>query len=295
MKKTQPLLSICIPAYNKAQSLKRLLNSIASQDSDNVEVIVVNDGSTDKTEEVVKSFQKKIFNLVYVKNAKNIGFDLNVLRVLEKASGKFCWTMGDGEYLPENSIITIKKILNNYPQCAFFLVNYSIAFSQNILQAETCIMQNKDHLFSTGQEFFKYYCKDYWNIGRLGIFCISIYAGIYNKRYLSDSLFTGLKKKYNNTFLIHLPLILEIISGNPVYFISKPLVITTPDTFNPKVITRDVYLKYLPAILRNQAKINNYSKASVIYIIWYFKIRMVILQIKAYLLKYYSYFFRDNS
>ncbi|MFQ3323079.1 MAG: glycosyltransferase involved in cell wall biosynthesis [Pseudomonadales bacterium] len=44
------LLTIIIPAYNYAQLIERALNSVFSQDDDNIEVIVINDGSTNNTQ-----------------------------------------------------------------------------------------------------------------------------------------------------------------------------------------------------------------------------------------------------
>jgi abequosyltransferase len=63
MPKKEPLLSICIPAYNREKYLKRLLDSIVSQreflDTDDVEIVVDDGPSIDNTETLVKSYIKK--------------------------------------------------------------------------------------------------------------------------------------------------------------------------------------------------------------------------------------------
>ena len=59
MKDTQPLLSICIPTYNRAELLRQCLESIISESNvftDKVEVIVSNNCSTDKTEEIINRY-----------------------------------------------------------------------------------------------------------------------------------------------------------------------------------------------------------------------------------------------
>lgn len=57
--KNRPLYSIVIPTYNRAQELKRALNSIIRQTYNNYEIIVCDDGSTDHTKEIVAGFDGK--------------------------------------------------------------------------------------------------------------------------------------------------------------------------------------------------------------------------------------------
>jgi abequosyltransferase len=63
MIKSEPLLSICIPAYNREKYLKRLIESIVSQEefieTDEVEIIVDDGPSSDNTESMVKEYIKK--------------------------------------------------------------------------------------------------------------------------------------------------------------------------------------------------------------------------------------------
>lgn len=92
MKSMQALVSIIIPAYQEEKRIGRCLDSILRSSYRNLELIVVNDGSTDKTGEVVRSFMKKadsngaVIKLVEIPNggpahARNVG--------LKKTSGQF--------------------------------------------------------------------------------------------------------------------------------------------------------------------------------------------------------------
>lgn len=58
--------SIIIPTYNRADKIKRCLDSIENQDVQDFEVIICDDGSTDNTFEIIKPYLKK-FNLLYIK------------------------------------------------------------------------------------------------------------------------------------------------------------------------------------------------------------------------------------
>ena len=63
--KDKPLLSFIVPTYNSAQTLKRCIDSIISQTNSNWELIIVDDGSTDNTNEIVKEFLGE-YNIRYI-------------------------------------------------------------------------------------------------------------------------------------------------------------------------------------------------------------------------------------
>lgn len=116
----QPLLSICIPTYNRAHYLKDCLNSIAIQLQDNdtlkelVEVIVSDNCSSDNTHEVVESYKAIIPQLHYSVNEKNLGFDLNVHSAVVHAHGNYCWYLGDDDVLVNGSIDFVTKKLKTH-------------------------------------------------------------------------------------------------------------------------------------------------------------------------------------
>ena len=56
-------VSVIVPAFNAAPSLGRCLESILSQDLKTVQIIVINDGSTDNTAEIVGNYKDKILYL----------------------------------------------------------------------------------------------------------------------------------------------------------------------------------------------------------------------------------------
>ena len=66
----QPKISIIIPVYNTSKYLKKCLNSVINQTYKNYNVIIVNDGSTDNSLDIIKEYIKKSSNIILI-NQKN--------------------------------------------------------------------------------------------------------------------------------------------------------------------------------------------------------------------------------
>jgi len=66
-----PKVSIILPTYNRAHLIGRAIKSVLNQTYRNFELIVIDDGSTDDTEMLVKSFEDK--RIHYIKHQKNRG------------------------------------------------------------------------------------------------------------------------------------------------------------------------------------------------------------------------------
>jgi dolichyl-phosphate beta-glucosyltransferase len=91
MSRTEPDLSIVIPAFNEELRLPETLSLISSYirgSKRETEVIVVDDGSTDRTADVAKSFRAEINRLQVVANGKNRGKGYSVRHGMMEASGR---------------------------------------------------------------------------------------------------------------------------------------------------------------------------------------------------------------
>ena len=104
----KPLISVITPTYNRAHLLPRAIKSVLNQTYQNFELIIIDDDSTDNTEEVVRSFNDK--RIIYHKHdknkgplgAKNTGFDLS--------KGKYiCHVDDDDELMPEALEIAVNE------------------------------------------------------------------------------------------------------------------------------------------------------------------------------------------
>lgn len=94
--------SILIPTYNGAEVIGDTLKSILSQSFSNFEIIINDDGSMDKTEEVVKFFDDP--RIKFHKNEKNLGYPGNLEEARKKAGGDIIYLMGQDDILGKGAL-----------------------------------------------------------------------------------------------------------------------------------------------------------------------------------------------
>lgn len=100
----KPKLSICIPTYNRAKFLGATLRSIVDQVGEDVEIVVSDNASNDETSDIVEFYRKLHPALVYFRQPENVGADRNYLKVVELASGEYCWLFGSDDILKKDAI-----------------------------------------------------------------------------------------------------------------------------------------------------------------------------------------------
>jgi abequosyltransferase len=111
-KQTKPLLSVCIATYNRAKFIGETLESIVSQLTNEVEVVVVDGASTDNTRSIVEEYQQKCSQLKYVCLPIKGGVDQDYDRAVELAEGEYCWLFPDDDLLNSGAISAVLKEIN---------------------------------------------------------------------------------------------------------------------------------------------------------------------------------------
>lgn len=101
---TMSLISVIIPVYNTAQYLKDSIGSVVAQTMRDIEIIVVNDCSTDDSEEIIKAFEQIDERIRYIKLAKNQGQSVARNEALRYAQGKYLYFMDSDDILEEKAL-----------------------------------------------------------------------------------------------------------------------------------------------------------------------------------------------
>ncbi len=109
---TQPLLSIIIPAYNTARFIGKCIESCENQDIPSIdyEIIIINDGSTDDTLQVVSKLQKQYLNIRVI-NQINQGQSVARNEGVKIAIGKYIWFVDSDDYIANNCLGMIIDIM----------------------------------------------------------------------------------------------------------------------------------------------------------------------------------------
>lgn len=105
------LVSICIPTYNGAAHIRETIDSVLSQSYKNIEIIINDDGSSDDTLEIVRSFNDKRIKIY--ENEKNRGLPGNWNEAVKRAAGEFTKVLCQDDILAPDSIRYQAEALNN--------------------------------------------------------------------------------------------------------------------------------------------------------------------------------------
>lgn len=112
-----PQLSIIVPVYNAKNYLSQCIESILKQKYTNFELIIINDGSTDDSEEICKPYIEKDKRIIYKKinnqgasTARNVGINL--------AKGEYIWFIDADDWIDSNFMS--KEVLLDNPDIIFF-------------------------------------------------------------------------------------------------------------------------------------------------------------------------------
>ena len=94
--KDRPLLSICIPTYNRAKIVEQCVKNLLSNDHEFFDVVVTDNASTDNTQELLSSINDS--RLIIYKNDKNIGY-ANLMLSQKNGDGKYTLLLSDEDDL----------------------------------------------------------------------------------------------------------------------------------------------------------------------------------------------------
>jgi acetyltransferase-like isoleucine patch superfamily enzyme/glycosyltransferase involved in cell wall biosynthesis len=104
-----PLVSIIIPCYNYARFVKDAINSALNQTYKNIQVVIVNDGSTDNSKEVIEQYLENI-NVVYIEQ-ENTGLAIARNNGIKKSTGEILLCLDADDYI---SPVYIENIVKNF-------------------------------------------------------------------------------------------------------------------------------------------------------------------------------------
>jgi abequosyltransferase len=124
----RPLITVCIPAYNRARYLAPLLESILLQDFEDFNILVCEDHSPERFEisQIIGKFQKQNPSKIhYHENTSNLGYDGNIRNLIALSTGEFCVFMGNDDLMCSGALSSIVSAIQLQPNCGVVVRSYA--------------------------------------------------------------------------------------------------------------------------------------------------------------------------
>ena len=139
---TQPLLTIAIPTWNRAELLTEALKCLEPQIAgfeDDIEIVISDNASTDNTPTAIRNFSKRQpeLRVKSFRQKENTGYFGNFKKVRELSTGKYLWILSDDDHV-QNNIIShiVGKLKKNKEICIIFLDVWDTSPKNKFLRVE---------------------------------------------------------------------------------------------------------------------------------------------------------------
>ena len=115
-------ITVYIPAHNYGRYVEKAIQSVLSQTIDDWEIIVINDGSTDNTSEVLKKYEThpKIRIIEQVKRGLNVSNNI----ALRLSNAEYIMRLDADDYLDENALLVLSSTLDAKPEAGLVYPDY---------------------------------------------------------------------------------------------------------------------------------------------------------------------------
>lgn len=256
-------ISICIPAYNRPHTLVDLLQSILSQDFADYDIVICEDYSPARSEirslvEYTKTENPDVA-IHYFENEKNLGFDANLRRLLEVATGDFCMYAGDDDLFYPNALQLTAQAIDQYPDIGAITRAYHVVdrFTGNIIS---------ESRYFNGDRYFPPSTASAISFFRRFVFMTGLVVHRQGALALSTDIFDG-------TLLYQTYLASSLVLKNGGYFISTCIAQNRvgedhyfgssqaeKELFSPQRLTPDHSVNFMRGMLRIAQHIENINE-----------------------------------
>jgi len=130
--KKNTLVTIIVPIYNAEEFLEECLNSLVHQTYKNIELIFVDDGSTDNSLRIMKKVAENDHR-VRIKQQQNMGVEKTRNTIIHEAKGEYVYFMDSDDWIENNTIERLVQVIEEY-EADVVLFNYFREYSDRTLK-----------------------------------------------------------------------------------------------------------------------------------------------------------------
>jgi glycosyltransferase involved in cell wall biosynthesis len=204
------LISVIIPVYNTASYLTRCVNSILSQTYKSIEIIMVNDGSTDNSDDIIKSLKAQNDNIKYVniENNKGLSYARNI--GIENAEGEYLGFVDSDDWIENNMYEKLINAIQTYNTKFSSALFYNAKVINGVMMRKHIYEMPDITYFDNAEDMLYHY--------------ISHHDIMVTNKLFSKSLFDSVRfpvgKVFEDTYIFHRLLNGEdtgVLLGNELY------------------------------------------------------------------------------
>ena len=118
------MFSVIIPLYNKASHIAKAIQSVFNQSFQDFELIVVNDGSTDNSVEIVRQLNNLSNDTINILDQTNAGVSIARNNGVRVAKNNYIAFLDADDWWAPEYLLEVKKLIEEYPDAAVFGTNY---------------------------------------------------------------------------------------------------------------------------------------------------------------------------
>jgi glycosyltransferase involved in cell wall biosynthesis len=234
----RPLISIVIPTFNREKWIGEAIESAMMQDYPNFEIVVCDDGSTDNSDEVIRSYCYDP-RVKYFKNETNLGLISNFNKVFfELAQGEFVTLLGSDDYLINTSFLTkAVEIIKKYDNIALVFGKTSLVQEATGKVFPSTTKSRFDIEFRSGKDaFIDFAARPYYSSG----------AVLYNLHQLKNN-----NIKFSGRMTADIEMNLQLMMFGDVGYINETCYMVRQHSANASASlknAKDVEFSYLDLI-----------------------------------------------
>ena len=178
-----PQVSVIIPVYNVEKYLRQCLDSVINQTLEDIEIICVNDGSTDKSREILNEYAYKDSRIIVI-HKENGGLASARNEGLKHVTGKYCHFLDSDDYIEKNLYEYAVKIFENFDIDYFSFSSKSFIDGEGIIQNQ----QDMDNYIFTKRD---------------GLYDVNFDIGLNTNIHVWNKIFKTKNIKKNNLHFIN--------------------------------------------------------------------------------------------
>lgn len=180
-----PLISVIIPLYNKAACIENTVHSVLKQSFQNFELIIVNDGSTDNSLDIVNKISDSRIRII---DKENEGVSDTRNRGVQESLGEYLLFLDADDYIYPDCLQRLLDIKEKYPNAKVYTGNFEIYFDDKNVQ-KGCVYSYEGYIETP----FRLRWHKMWNM-RLGSFimekkCFDDMSGFHSVMTIGEDVF----------------------------------------------------------------------------------------------------------